>query len=158
VALSRAERALHVSWAQKRTVGMRTYRRTPSPWLAPIEATVSAARAPEGGSGARDQQRHGLAAARDQVAGARRQSGATRERPLDAEATALLGALLEWRRNLARASGVPAYVIFHDTTLEAVARDRPQSRGDLLTIPGIGPVKLQRHGHALLEMVGRHPG
>jgi DNA helicase II / ATP-dependent DNA helicase PcrA len=157
VALSRAERALHVSWAQKRTVGMRTYRRTPSPWLAPIEATVSVARAPEGGSGARDQ-RHGLAAARDQVAGARRQSGATRERPLDAEATALLGALLEWRRNLARASGVPAYVIFHDTTLEAVARDRPQSRGDLLTIPGIGPVKLQRHGHALLEMVGRHPG
>jgi DNA helicase-2/ATP-dependent DNA helicase PcrA len=158
VALSRAERALHVSWAQKRTVGMRTYRRTPSPWLAPIEATVSAAQAPEGGSGARDQQGHGLAAAREQVAGARRQSGATRERPLDAEATELLGALLEWRRNLARASGVPAYVIFHDTTLEAVARDRPRSRGDLLTIPGIGPVKLQRHGQALLEMVGRHPG
>ena len=91
------------------------------------------------------------------VAGARRQSGATRDQ-LDAEATELLGALLEWRRNLARASGVPAYVIFHDTTLEAVARDRPQSRGDLLTIPGIGPVKLQRHGQALLEMVGRHPG
>src|SRR5947207_1606235 len=40
VALSRAERALHVSWAQKRTMGMRTYRRTPTPWLAPIEATV----------------------------------------------------------------------------------------------------------------------
>jgi DNA helicase-2/ATP-dependent DNA helicase PcrA len=157
VALSRAERALHVSWAQKRTVGMRTYRRTPSPWLAPIEATVSAARAPERGSGARDKQGHGLAAAREQVAGARRQSGATRDQ-LDAEATELLRALLEWRRNLARASGVPAYVIFHDTTLEAVARDRPQSRGDLLTIPGIGPVKLQRHGQALLEMVGRHPG
>jgi DNA helicase-2/ATP-dependent DNA helicase PcrA len=155
VALSRAERALHVSWAQKRTVGMRTYRRTPSPWLAPIEATV-AARAPEGGSGARDRQGHGLAAAREQVAGAR-QSEATRDQ-LDAEATELLGALLEWRRNLARASGVPAYVIFHDTTLVAVARDRPQSRGDLLTIPGIGPVKLQRHGQALLEMVGRHPG
>ena len=53
---------------------------------------------------------------------------------------------------------MPAYVIFHDTTLEAVARDRPRSRGDLLTIPGIGPVKLQRHGEALLEMVGRHSG
>ena len=156
VALSRAERALHVSWAQKRTVGMRTYRRTPSLWLAPIEATVSAARAPEHGSGARDQQGQGLAAAREQVAGTRRQSSAAHDQ-LDARATELLGALLEWRRNLARASGVPAYVIFHDTTLEAVARDRPRSRGDLLTIPGIGPVKLQRHGQALLEMVGRHP-
>ena len=86
-----------------------------------------------------------------------RQSGATRDQ-LDPTATELLGALLEWRRNLARASGVPAYVIFHDTTLEAVARDRPRSRGDLLTIPGIGPVKLQRHGQALLELVGQHAG
>ena len=50
VALSRAERNLHVSWAQKRTMGMRTYRRTPSPWLKPIEATVAAARTPERGS------------------------------------------------------------------------------------------------------------
>src|SRR5436305_1292654 len=74
VALSRAERKLQVSWAQKRTMGMRTYRRTPSPWLKPIEATVSAARAPEHGSGARDQQGRGLAAAREQVAGTRRQS------------------------------------------------------------------------------------
>ena len=106
---------------------------------------------------ARNEQSQGLAAAREHVAGARRQAGNTRDQ-LDATATELLGALLEWRRNLARASGVPAYVIFHDTTLEAVARDRPRSRGDLLTIPGIGPVKLQRHGQALLEMVGQHPG
>jgi DNA helicase-2/ATP-dependent DNA helicase PcrA len=157
VALSRAERNLQVSWAQKRTMGMRTYRRTPSPWLKPIEATVAAARAPERGAAARNEQGRGLAAAREHVAGARRQAGTTRDQ-LDAAATELLGALLEWRRNLARASGVPAYVIFHDTTLEAVARDRPRSRGDLLTIPGIGPVKLQRHGQALLEMVGQHPG
>ncbi len=156
VALSRAERHLHVSWAQKRTVGMRTYRRTPSPWLAPIEATVAAARAPERGE-ARDERDRGLAAAREQVAGARRRSGGASTRPADAPGSELLGALLEWRRNLARASGVPAYVIFHDSTLEAVARDRPRSRGDLLTIPGIGPVKVERHGQALLELVGRHP-
>jgi superfamily II DNA helicase RecQ len=118
---------------------------------------VAAARPPEGGAAARNEQGRGLAAARERVAGARRQAGTTRDQ-LDAAATELLGALLEWRRNLARASGVPAYVIFHDTTLEAVARDRPRSRGDLLTIPGIGPVKLQRHGQALLEMVGQHPG
>jgi DNA helicase II / ATP-dependent DNA helicase PcrA len=157
VALSRAERQLHVSWAQKRTVGMRTYRRTPSPWLAPIEATVDAARPPERGAGGRNERGHGLAAAREQVAGARRRAADSKPRPLDPASSELLGALLEWRRNLARASSVPAYVIFHDSTLEAVARDRPRSRGDLLTIPGIGPVKVERHGEALLEMVGRHP-
>jgi DNA helicase II / ATP-dependent DNA helicase PcrA len=158
VALSRAERRLQVSWAQKRTVGMRTYRRTPSPWLAPIEAAVTAARTAEDGDTAHDERGRGLAAAREQVAGAQRRSGSSRSRAADVERSELMGALLEWRRNLARASGVPAYVIFHDSTLEAVARDRPRSRGDLLTIPGIGPVKVERHGEALLDLVGRHPG
>jgi superfamily II DNA helicase RecQ len=92
------------------------------------------------------------------VAGARTRSAAGRAPQLDPTSAELLGALREWRRNLARASGVPAYVIFNDSTLEAVARNRPRSRGDLLTIPGIGPVKVERHGQALLEMVGRHPG
>ena len=92
------------------------------------------------------------------MAAARPRSGAASARAVDAKSSELLGALLEWHRNLARASGVPAYVIFHDSTLEAVARDRPSSRGDLLTIPGIGPVKVERHGDALLELVGRHPG
>jgi DNA helicase-2/ATP-dependent DNA helicase PcrA len=151
VALSRAARRLQVSWAQKRTVGMRTYRRTASPWLAPIEETVAAARAAADGDAAPAERGRGIAAARERVASAQRTRGSDRER------SELLGALLEWRRNLARASGVPAYVIFHDSTLEAVARDRPRSRGDLLTIPGIGPVKVERHGEALLELVGRHP-
>jgi len=153
VALSRAERHLHVSWAQKRTVGMRTYRRTPSPWLAPIEQTVAAAHTPARTGAERAEPGRGIAAARERMAGTRPRAAAD-----DSKRSELLGALLEWRRNLARASGVPAYVIFHDSTLEAVARDRPRSRGDLLTIPGIGPVKVERHGEALLELVGRHPG
>ena len=157
VALSRAERHLNVSWAQKRTVGMRTYRRTPSPWIAPIEETLATARAPAAGT-ARGERDHGIAAARERIAGAQPRSGTATARTVDPKSSELLRALLEWRRNLARASGVPAYVIFHDATLEAVARDRPRSRGDLLTISGIGPVKVERHGEALLELVGRHPG
>jgi DNA helicase II / ATP-dependent DNA helicase PcrA len=148
VALSRAERRLQVSWAQKRAVGMRTYHRTPSPWLAPIEAAVTAGRAAERGDTAGAGRARGLAAAREHLA----------VPSPHAPNSELLGALREWRRNLARASGVPAYVIFRDSTLEAVARDRPRSRGDLLTIPGIGPVKVERHGQALLDLVGRHPG
>jgi DNA helicase-2/ATP-dependent DNA helicase PcrA len=157
VALSRAERHLRVSWAQKRTVGMRTYRRTPSPWLAAIEETLAASRTPTRAGASQEERGRGIVAARERVAGAKARSGAPPARGVDPKSSELLGALLEWRRNLARASGVPAYVIFHDSTLEAVARDRPRSRGDLLTIPGIGPVKVERHGQALLELVGRHP-
>jgi ATP-dependent DNA helicase UvrD/PcrA len=154
VAVTRAEQNLRLSWAQRRTVGVRTYRRTASPWLAPIEMAVAPARAPDADRD--DNAGAGLAAARAQVAGARRRSGAQSGRDTDPASSELLGALHEWRRNLARASGVPAYVIFHDSTLQAVARDRPRSRRDLLTIPGIGPVKVERHGAALLELVGRH--
>jgi DNA helicase II / ATP-dependent DNA helicase PcrA len=156
VALSRAERHLHLSWAKKRAVGVRTYNRTPSRWLAPIEATIAAGRAGgEPTAGPRGRAR--LAAARSHVAEVQHRSGARRSASGGAPLSELLAALLEWRRNLARASGVPAYVIFPNTVLEAVAAKRPRTRADLLDIPGIGPVKLARHGEALLDLVGRHP-
>jgi DNA helicase-2/ATP-dependent DNA helicase PcrA len=154
VALTRAERGLHLSWAKKRTVGLRTYGRTPSPWLAPIEAMVATALAAETGDGA-ERGRARLAAARAEVARAQRRSSAKAGAAAGAPRSRLLDSLLEWRRNLARASGVPAYVIFRNATLEAVASNRPRSRNDLLAIPGIGPVKLERHGQALLDLVGR---
>jgi DNA helicase II / ATP-dependent DNA helicase PcrA len=158
VALSRAEQRLNLSWAKRRTVGVRTYNRAPSPWLAPIEATIAAARAGEDGDGAvGDRGRARLAAARAQVAQVQSRSGARRPASDGAPLSELLAALIEWRRNLARASGVPAYVIFPNTVLEAVAAKRPRTRSDLLAIPGIGPVKLARHGEALLDLVGRHP-
>src|SRR5262249_27237466 len=67
----------------------------------------------------------------------------------------VLSALMEWRREQARASKVPAYVIFHDTTLNAMAGVRPTSREALLALPGVGPVKLERYGDAVLEVVRR---
>ena len=73
--------------------------------------------------------------------------------PADAE---LFAALKEWRGNLARASGVPAFVIFHDKTLAAVAGARPRTRRQLLDVPGIGKVKVERHGDELLELIGKH--
>lgn len=155
VALTRAERSLHLSWAKKRTVGTRTYGRSPSPWLAPIETTIAAARAAEGVDSV-ERGRARLAAAREHVSRVQQRSSAAAGTASRAPRSELLNALLEWRRNLARASGVPAYVIFRNTTLEAVAAKRPRSRSDLLAIPGIGPVKVERHGQALLELVGRH--
>ncbi|MGH9165930.1 MAG: HRDC domain-containing protein, partial [Acidimicrobiales bacterium] len=60
-----------------------------------------------------------------------------------------------WRSAAARASGVPAYVIFHDSTLAAVAEARPSNRAELLALPGLGPVKAERYGETLLALLAK---
>jgi superfamily II DNA helicase RecQ len=70
----------------------------------------------------------------------------------------MLAALKQWRSSTARAANVPAYVIFHDATLAAVAQARPRTRDELLALPGLGPVKAERYGEALLEVVSRQAG
>ena len=64
----------------------------------------------------------------------------------------LLDALRAWRTATAREHNVPAYVVFHDSTLEAIAANPPQSLDDLRGISGIGAKKLERYGTALLEL------
>jgi superfamily II DNA helicase RecQ len=71
---------------------------------------------------------------------------------------ALTTALRTWRAETSRADGVPAYVVFSDATLEAIARRRPLGRAQLLAIDGIGPVKLQRYGQDILGIIGEHGG
>jgi ATP-dependent DNA helicase RecQ len=67
----------------------------------------------------------------------------------------LLQALRDWRLATAREHGVPAYVVFHDSTLETIAVREPQTLDDLRSISGIGANKLERYGPALLEITGR---
>jgi ATP-dependent DNA helicase RecQ len=69
-----------------------------------------------------------------------------------AQSEPLLDALREWRRATAREHGVPAYVIFHDSTLEAIAATQPRTLDDLRGITGIGAKKLERYGEALLTI------
>jgi ATP-dependent DNA helicase RecQ len=64
-------------------------------------------------------------------------------------------ALRTWRREISKQHGVPAYTIFHDSTLREVARVRPQTLGELRLISGIGATKLERYGVALLETLRR---
>ncbi len=66
---------------------------------------------------------------------------------------ALLDALRNWRREESARRGVPAYVVLHDRTLEALAADRPATLGALSEIPGIGPAKLDSYGTALLSLL-----
>jgi ATP-dependent DNA helicase RecQ len=62
-------------------------------------------------------------------------------------------ALREWRKGVAREHGVPAYTVFHDSTLQEIARVLPGSIDDLRGISGIGATKLERYGMPLLEIV-----
>ncbi len=63
--------------------------------------------------------------------------------------------LKAWRSTTARTAGVPAYVVFNDATLYQIAVLRPQTDDDLLSISGIGPVKLERYGEEILAIVNR---
>jgi ATP-dependent DNA helicase RecQ len=62
--------------------------------------------------------------------------------------------LKKLRRRLADERGVPAYVIFSDATLLAMADRRPTNDAELLSISGIGPKKLATYGDAFLEAIG----
>ena len=54
---------------------------------------------------------------------------------------------------LARAQGVPPYVIFHDSTLIALASRQPRSLEALAEIPGMGERKIERYGAAMLAIL-----
>jgi ATP-dependent DNA helicase RecQ len=62
-------------------------------------------------------------------------------------------ALREWRKGVAREHGVPAYTVFHDSTLLEIARVLPESLDVLRSISGIGATKLERYGQPLIEIV-----
>ena len=72
---------------------------------------------------------------------------------LDATAQARFAALKAWRAEVARAHNLPAYVIFHDATLVAIAARAPRQVTDLHDINGIGTAKLERYGEEVMRVV-----
>ena len=60
--------------------------------------------------------------------------------------------LREWRIVEAKRLGVPAYVVLHDRTLNAIALTRPVHPDQLLAIDGIGPAKIEKFGEAILQL------
>jgi ATP-dependent DNA helicase RecQ len=83
--------------------------------------------------------------------------GAAFERTADApsaEDAATFQRLRALRRKLADAEGVPAYIVFSDAVLRAMSERRPRTPEELLRVPGVGPVKLERYGAAFLRELG----
>ena len=72
---------------------------------------------------------------------------------LDPESQVRFDALREWRSSTAREQNVPAYVIFHDSTLRAIAQAAPEDLDELSRVPGIGASKLDRYGEAVLQQL-----
>ena len=103
---------------------------------------VRVSRASRGGRGARgDAVRRG---------GERRGSDAAVGAEVDLE---LFEALRAWRGEIARARGVPAYVVFADATLAELALRRPVTPEELLDVKGIGPRKLEEYGEAIVKIL-----
>ena len=86
---------------------------------------------------------------RERERGSRRSAGPAAA-PLSAAGLPLFEALRALRASLAREQSVPAYVIFHDATLRAIAERRPESLGELGNISGVGAAKLERYGDQVL--------
>ncbi|HVM78589.1 MAG TPA: DNA helicase RecQ [Stellaceae bacterium] len=110
------------------------------------------------GESAREVLRGGIAVPlREEAAQRKRTSRARAAQPAVGIAAgpdeALWQKLRAKRLALAREQGVPPYVIFHDTTLLEMVRQRPRDRAALALIPGIGRSKLERYGDIFLELI-----
>ena len=57
------------------------------------------------------------------------------------------------RKQLADSRGVPAYVVFNDATLRSMAKAKPGSESEFLSLPGVGAAKLETYGAVFLEAI-----
>jgi ATP-dependent DNA helicase RecQ len=74
---------------------------------------------------------------------------------LDSDALMRYSALKAWRAEVAKEHNLPAYVIFHDATLAAIAQRAPESLEDLQGISGIGAKKLEAYAQEVLRVVAQ---
>jgi ATP-dependent DNA helicase RecQ len=74
------------------------------------------------------------------------------------EVSALFEKLRSWRASTAKEKSVPAYVVFHDSTLRQIAEDRPVDLDGLAGISGIGQAKLASYGGEVLRILAGEGG
>ncbi|MBA3411625.1 MAG: ATP-dependent DNA helicase UvrD2 [Geodermatophilaceae bacterium] len=128
VALTRARERLALSWHRSRQAG---------------------------GSGNRRRSRFLTTLDGEHDLGDRRRKSASKQRRADLEPgdAEIFERLRVWRADQAKAGSVPAYVIFSDATLIAIAESRPRTEAQLRMVSGVGPTKWERYGGAVLAVV-----
>jgi DNA helicase-2/ATP-dependent DNA helicase PcrA len=154
VGITRARRHLRISWSRTRNGGGNA--RKPSRFLDPVlPAALMTATTPRGG-----RTRGSVLTAHCRSCGKPLHNSAERKlsRHIDCPATFdehTLTLLKEWRRQEAAAQSVPAYCIFTDATLVAVAEARPASPADLIKIAGLGAAKVGKYGEHVLAILAQ---
>jgi DNA helicase II / ATP-dependent DNA helicase PcrA len=154
VGVTRARQWLWLSYGQARSPGGRL--RRPCRFLPQLDSSRGGERAAAPGSRRPDRRRTQIVSCRvcgaTLLAGADRKLGRCPTCPSDLDED-LYERLRTWRAAVAGGQGVPAYVVFTDATLVALAERRPTSPADLLAIAGIGARKLGQYGAAVTALV-----
>jgi ATP-dependent DNA helicase UvrD/PcrA len=154
VGVTRARQWLWLSYGQSRSGGGRA--RRPCRFLPQWERTAGPERAAEP-SRKPDRRRAQVSSCRicgaALLAGADRKLGRCPTCPSDLDPE-LFERLKDWRSRTAVELNVPAFVVFTDASLVAMAERRPATPGELLAIAGIGPRKLGQYGAAVFAIVG----
>ncbi|QXJ24599.1 ATP-dependent DNA helicase UvrD2 [Actinomadura graeca] len=155
VGITRARVHLALSWALSRSPGG-ARRRRPSRFLdglsgkttthTPAPADRTKRRAAKGPQPCR-------VCGRPLTAAVERKLGRCEDCPSELNEELLI-ALREWRAEVSAEQRIPAYVVFTDATLQAIAEHAPESLEELARIPGVGKVKLDRYGETVLALCG----
>jgi DNA helicase-2/ATP-dependent DNA helicase PcrA len=159
VGVTRARLHLSLSWALSRSPGGRGSRR-PSRFLDGLHAaSAKPATTPGSGGSARAARRERTGPVACRVCGSslvvavERKLGRCEACPADRDEQ-LYEALRSWRAARAKELSQPAYCVFTDATLTAIAEQRPADVAALVAIPGIGQAKLDKFGDDVLGLVG----
>ncbi|SEL97583.1 ATP-dependent DNA helicase UvrD2 [Rhodococcus maanshanensis] len=151
VGVTRAREHLQLSWALARNEGGRKSRRRSRflHGLIPEESPASRIAAPAATQKKRPRCR---VCGKPLLGTAATMLGRCETCPSNLDA-ALFDSLKAWRSAKSKELKVPAYVVFSDATLTAIAEQQPQDDRGLVAIPGIGAAKLERYGADVLAVV-----
>jgi DNA helicase-2/ATP-dependent DNA helicase PcrA len=167
VGVTRARKWLRLSWALARAPGGRATRR-PSRFLDALHEAQEARSGITEGSVVRGGGRSSRAAeegkrpkrsgpvrcrvcGRSLIEPVERKLGRCADCPSDLDEE-LFERLREWRSERAKEQSLPAYCVFTDATLTAIAEARPADRAALAVIPGVGSTKLERYADEVLAL------
>ncbi len=157
VGITRAKDSLYVSWSAARSPGSRSQRQASRFLAGLVDREPVSGRGRRGGAGSR-----GGRSGKPHLATCRvcsRPLTEAKERKLGRCVTCestydetLFDALRGWRRQQADEQALPAYCIFTDATMTALAETRPTSLEALAAVPGIGPAKVSKYGDAIVAL------
>jgi DNA helicase-2/ATP-dependent DNA helicase PcrA len=155
VGITRARRLLRISWS--RTRNGNGHPRTASRFLLPV--LPESLQAPVRSRAATRRSRHSALSLHCRSCGRSLTDAAERKigRHLGCPATydeRTMAMLKEWRRQEAADQKLPAYCVFTDATLIAIAEARPHNLADLIKVQGLGRTKADKYGEHVLAIIG----